>query len=76
MAPAYFSLTAFPMTTKELIASSIKNCCPLDPLPSSLLPACVDTLLPIITKMVNLSLQSGAFAKTWKNALVCPLLKN
>ena len=56
---------------KELIASSNINCCPLDPLPSSLLSACVDTLLPIITKMVNLSLQSGVFAMTWtwKNAL-------
>ena len=60
---------------KELIASSSKNCCLLDPLPSSLRPACVDTLLPIITKMVNLSLQSGVFAKTLKNVLVCPLLK-
>ena len=60
---------------KELIASSNINCCPLDPLPSSLLSACVDTLLPIITKMVNLSLQSGVFAMTWKNALVRPLLK-
>ena len=60
---------------KELIASSNKNCCLLDPLPSSLLPACVDTLLPIITKIVNLSLQSGVFAKTLKNALVCQLLK-
>ena len=60
---------------KELIASSNKNCCPLDPLPSSLLPACVETQLPIITKMVNLSLQSGVFAMTWKNALVRPLLK-
>ena len=60
---------------KELIASSSKNCWPLDPLPSSLLPTCVDTLLLMITKVVNLSLQSGVFAKTWKNALVRPLLK-
>ena len=60
---------------KELIASSNKNCCPLDSLSSCLLPACVDTLLPIITKMVNLSLQSGVFHNTWKNALVHPLLK-
>ena len=60
---------------KEPNASSNKNCCPLDPVPYSLLPACVDILLPIITKMVNLSLQSGVFAMTWKNALVRPLLK-
>lgn len=60
---------------KELITSSNKNCCPLEPLPCSLLSASVDALLPIITRMVNLLLQSGVFAMTWKNALVRPLLK-
>ena len=34
-----------------------------------------NAMLPIISKMVNLSLQSGVFAMTWKNALVCQLLK-
>ena len=28
-----------------------------------------------ITKIVNLSLESGVFAKDWKNALVHPLVK-
>ena len=35
----------------------------------------LDVLLPVITKMVNLSLDSGIFASDWKLALVLPLLK-
>ena len=36
---------------------------------------CIDVLLPIITKMIDLSLESGLFADDWKCALVLPLLK-
>ena len=36
---------------------------------------CVDVLLPLITKIINLSLDSGYFPHTWKCALVRPLLK-
>ena len=32
-------------------------------------------LLPLITKIINLSLDSGYFPRTWKCALVRPLLK-
>ena len=32
-------------------------------------------LLPVITKMINLSLESGVFASDWKEALLKPLLK-
>ena len=32
-------------------------------------------LLPVIRKIVNLSLESGVFAEDWKNALIRPLLK-
>lgn len=35
----------------------------------------LDVLLPVITKMVNFSLDSGIFASDWKLALVLPLLK-
>ena len=37
--------------------------------------SCIDVLLPVITKIVNLSLESGIFAGDWKCALVNPLLK-
>ena len=32
-------------------------------------------LLPVITNMINLSLESGVFARDWKEALLKPLLK-
>ena len=49
--------------------------CALDPLPSSIMTFCLDELLPVVRKIVNLSLESGVFAEDWKNALVHPLLK-
>ena len=57
------------------IAASCAKSCALDPLPSSILTFCLDELLPVIRKIVNLSLESGVFAEDWKNALVHPLLK-
>ena len=47
----------------------------LDPLPSSILTFCLDELLPVIRKIVNVSLKSGVIAEDWKNSLVHPLLK-
>ena len=37
--------------------------------------SCADVLLPVITKMVNLSLNSGEFADDWKCGLIYPILK-
>ena len=42
---------------------------------TSLVINCIDVLLPVITKIINLSLESGSFASNWKCALVNPLLK-
>ena len=36
---------------------------------------CLDVLLPIITKMIDYSLENGDLSSLWKNALVLPLLK-
>ena len=47
----------------------------LDPMPTPLVVGCIDILLPVINKIINLSLQTGAFAEQWKCALVYPLLK-
>ena len=60
---------------RKLINSSTKKSCTLDPMPTPLVVDCIDMLLPIITKMINLSLESGLFADDWKFALVLPLLK-
>ena len=59
----------------DLITASFKKSCSLDPIPTKLLNECVVVLLPPITKIINLSLDSGYFPLTWKCALVRPLLK-
>ena len=49
--------------------------CILDPLPATLLTHHFDLLLPIILKIVNLSLESGHFQSSLKTAVLSPLLK-
>ena len=44
-------------------------------MPTSLLFEVIDVLLPVITKIINLSLESSVFADDWKEALVLPSLK-
>ncbi len=60
---------------KRLIFKSKSTSCALDPIPTQLLKECVDEILPLLTKMVNLSLQTGVFPNEWKLALVLPLIK-
>ena len=48
--------------------------CPLDPA-LDLIKDCVDILLPVITLIVNKSLQSGYFPECLKCSLVTPLIK-
>ena len=60
---------------RKLIETILKKSCLLDTMPRTLVFGCIDVLLPVITKIINLSLQSGVFADQWKCALVSPLLK-
>ena len=72
------SLSAFKIlsanSVKSLIHNSTLKSCPLDPMPFRLVSRC-DALLPIITTIINKSLEAGRFPKSWKEAVVCPLLK-
>ena len=45
----------------ELIKSSTKTTCSLDPILTKLFTECLDVLPPPITKLINLSLESGYF---------------
>ena len=45
----------------------------LDPLPTYLLKECADVLTPIMTTLINSSLQEGRVPARWKVALVIPL---
>lgn len=49
--------------------------CDLDPLPTWLLKACIDELVPIITRIINASLSSGSVPTPFKSAVIRPLLK-
>ena len=60
---------------KQLLLKSTKKSCALDQMPTNLVSECLDVLLPVLTKMINLSLKSGTFPEDWKEALVSPLLK-
>ena len=71
--------TAFDAVTsdevKKIVKESPKKSCSLDPIPTGLLGSCIDTVIPIITNIVNASLQSGIFPEEGKSALITPILK-
>ena len=51
-----------------------KSCC-LDPLPTWLLKENLDILLPLLTQIINCSIETGRFPSCLKHAIVRPLLK-
>ena len=59
----------------KLIGCSPKKSCMFDPMSTPLVISRADVLLPVITKMINLSLNSGEFANDWKCGLINPILK-
>ena len=76
---AAISFTTFKILSMNdvwhIIIRSSKKSCSLDPSPTSLVVECMDELLPVITLIINRSLQSGHFPLVWKEAIVTPLLK-
>ena len=48
--------------------------CDFDPLPTWLLKQCLDVLVPVITKIVNLSLSESVMPDDLKEAILLPLL--
>ena len=60
---------------RVLIANSRSTSCCLDPIPTHLLKSCSESLISVITNIINSSLESGTFPDCWKEAVVIPLLK-
>ena len=71
--PAFTSISE--ESTHKLLTQSRATTSVVDPCPTSIIKDNVDLLCPVITKIVNLSLQSGTFPERWKTAAVIPLLK-
>ena len=61
---------------KQLILSSPKSTCLSDPVPSNLLPHCNDSIVPIVTRIVNLFINSSTFPNEFRSAFFKPVLKN
>ena len=59
----------------DLINNSAKKSCVLAPMPTCLIYDSLEVLLPVITRMVNVSLSTGHFPDERKEAVVSPLLK-
>ena len=66
------------ITTEELsstISAAVVKTCELDPFPAPILKKCLDVLLLVNTKIVNLSLEQGVLPGSMKEASLRPLLK-
>ena len=60
---------------RKLVVDSRKKSCYLDPVPTDFLVKCLDVLLPVIPKIINISLETGYFPRDWKEAIILPILK-
>ena len=54
---------------------SATKSCSLDPIPTDIIKRHIATLVPVITRLVNAFLAKGVVPKSFKRALVTPLLK-
>ena len=69
------SFSHFEPVTEELITSSSSKSCCLDTLPTDIMKKCLDELVPIITKVINISLTTGVIPDDFKKAVIRPLPK-
>ena len=60
---------------RKLVSKSASKSCILDPIPTHFLKTIIIDMLPVLTKIINMSLQQGSFPDVWKTAIVTPLLK-
>lgn len=73
--PLYCFKSASETDVWKIIMVSPPKSCELDPIPTSVLKSCVDTILPTITTIINKSILESTVPTSLKNAVVRPLLK-
>lgn len=60
----------------QLIGKAPDKTCELDPMPTSLVKACVTELVPIVVRIVNLSITTSTVLAQYTTAIVRPLINN
>ena len=77
--PCQAEFTEFRVMSEREIESFVdkigKKSCDLDPIPASILKECKSTILPVLTNIVNMSLQSASMPAALKEAMIKPKLK-
>ena len=72
-------LVAFAPASQEEVRAIIKKSpdksCELDPVPTWLLKQCLDELLPLVTNIINTSMEASYVPRDFKCARIRPLLK-
>jgi hypothetical protein len=66
---------ASPDEIRKIVMKAPLKSCELDPIPTHILKSCVDSLLPMITAIVNKSLEESHVPTSFKTVVVRPLLK-
>ena len=59
----------------SIIYKMSSKSCELDAIPTTVLKQILPDVIGVITKIVNISLTTGAFSQSWKTAVICTLLK-
>ncbi len=60
---------------KKIVLNSPNKYCELSPIPTNLFRECIDEILPLLTKIINLSINLGDMPMSLKKAIITPLLK-
>ena len=60
---------------RKIIIKAPPKSCELDPIPTNLLKQCLDSVLPIITEIINRSFSNSTVPSSFKNVIVRPLIK-
>ena len=77
--PCQAEFTEFRVMSEREIESFVdkigKKSCDLDPIPASIFRECKSTILPVLTNIVHMSLQSASMPAALKEAMIKPKLK-
>ncbi len=73
--PKLFGKSITEDEVKKIVLKSPNKYCELDPIPTNLLGECIDEILTLLTKIINLSLQLGDMPTSLKKAIIKPMLE-